>query len=279
MSTPHGHNLDPQILALKGALFDTLPPPKPLKGRAVDHDVLSLDSGLFDTLPPPPPMGMLRDSLAPIVEAEMRGDLPAVEVPVRRFGAAGVIGLAAAVGLMAAGLAVRHEAPAAAAPRPIPTITLPEVLIVADIPRPELPAVIEAPAPKQAVTGVRGKVAAAAPAPAPVAAPAPAPDDLAVAMAVAVPPPQRELDASDAARAVSNAARSAKSCLDEGETRTTMSVSVTFAPSGNVTTAKITGGPFLGTATGSCIARALRSAWVRPFAGDAVVVNTTVRVR
>jgi hypothetical protein len=56
-------------------------------------------------------------------------------------------------------------------------------------------------------------------------------------------------------------------------------VSVTFAPSGRVTSARINGGPLVGTPAGGCLAAALRGASVPAFAGEAVTVNTSVRLR
>jgi hypothetical protein len=46
-----------------------------------------------------------------------------------------------------------------------------------------------------------------------------------------------------------------------------------------VTSAVIRGGPFLSTATGSCIALALRGATVGAFDGEPVTVHTSIRVR
>jgi hypothetical protein len=49
-------------------------------------------------------------------------------------------------------------------------------------------------------------------------------------------------------------------------------VTVTFASSGRVTTANVAP-PFAGTPTGSCIARAVRSATVPPFSRPTFQVN------
>ena len=82
-----------------------------------------------------------------------------------------------------------------------------------------------------------------------------------------------------AALAIALAARDAGACLGPDDARTATPVSVTFAPSGRATRATIEGGPFQGTSTGSCIARALRAANVGAFEGSLVTVRTTVRVR
>lgn len=87
------------------------------------------------------------------------------------------------------------------------------------------------------------------------------------------------IDHDAAATAVAVAARRAAACLEPDDLRTTMAVSVVFAPSGQATHAVLRGGPFLGTETGSCIAAALRTARVGPFEGGPVTVNATARIR
>jgi hypothetical protein len=54
-------------------------------------------------------------------------------------------------------------------------------------------------------------------------------------------------------------------------------VDVTFAPSGRVTTASVRL-PFAGTPVGSCVARVVHSARVRPFARSTLQVAYTYRV-
>jgi hypothetical protein len=56
-------------------------------------------------------------------------------------------------------------------------------------------------------------------------------------------------------------------------------VEAVFAPSGRTTRTSVVGGPYAGTETGACIARALREMHVPAFDGDAVVVTKTVRLR
>jgi hypothetical protein len=91
--------------------------------------------------------------------------------------------------------------------------------------------------------------------------------------------PEHDLSRAAAAIAIAVAARGAARCLEPGDTRTTMSVQVTFAPSGHATSAAVIGGPFLGTATGSCIARALSAARVPPFDAPPVSASTSVHLR
>ncbi|MFT3773260.1 MAG: hypothetical protein QM820_48395 [Minicystis sp.] len=302
MGTQTDRTIDFEVLALNSGLFDTLPPPPPRSaleypGRAVDFEVLSLDSGLFDTLPPP--SRPLYDSLSPVVEDESIDEVPEVgprdtvlpPLPVRRYRVAEVTGASVAIGLMALAMMLRpagDHAAAVSAPRGEPTITVP-IEIVAPRPAPvsdAIPAVV-APAPRKAIAPPR----ADAPQPAPAVAPAvpsiaravpaavPVPNDLVIAPIAALPPADRDLGPTEAARAVSRAARAAGACVDADDARTTMPVSVTFSPSGRVTAARITGGPFLSTEIGGCIARSLRGASVRPFAGAPVTVNASVRIR
>ncbi|MBW2523230.1 MAG: hypothetical protein JRI23_03605, partial [Deltaproteobacteria bacterium] len=64
-----------------------------------------------------------------------------------------------------------------------------------------------------------------------------------------------------------------------GEGTRSVTVTVTFAPSGRVTTAMLAGGAYAGTPTGSCIASAFKGATVPPFEGSFVTVSKTVTLR
>jgi hypothetical protein len=119
--------------------------------------------------------------------------------------------------------------------------------------------------PKPEATAAPPPTATAAPPPTPTAAPPP-------------PPSGNEFDRSAASSAMSAAASRAMSCKGDGPAGTA-SVSVTFAPSGRVTSAKVEGGPFSGTPTGGCIATAFRSATVPPFDGSPITVRKTVSIR
>jgi hypothetical protein len=244
-----------------------------------DHDIFTLKSGLFDTLPPPPPYETLYDSLAPLAAAEVRATLLPPPRP-RRRGLAELAGAGVGVALMLAAIVLRagaHPAPvpavAAAAPPPViaaavvaaPAIAAPKIDEAAPAPAEVAPA----PAPHRPACAVARALPAAAP----------PPDDLATAPAAAPPPSLGDLDTGAAARAIAGAASAAGACLEADDTRTSMSASVTFMPSGRVTTARLTSGPFLGSDVGGCIARALRGASVPPFAGAPVTVNASIRVR
>lgn len=84
----------------------------------------------------------------------------------------------------------------------------------------------------------------------------------------------------DAARAaLDEAAVQAASCRTGDDPAGSATVIVTFAPSGRVTSATVNGKPFAGTATGGCIASAMRRAKVPPFDGEKVTVSKTINVQ
>lgn len=94
-----------------------------------------------------------------------------------------------------------------------------------------------------------------------------------------VEPEVPKFDADAAAGALESAAGRASSCRQASDPSGVALVTVTFAPSGRVTTANISGPPFVGTATGSCIASTLRSAQIPPFTGSHVTVRKKVTIR
>jgi hypothetical protein len=91
--------------------------------------------------------------------------------------------------------------------------------------------------------------------------------------------PGAEFDRAAASAALSAAAGQASACRKEGDPTGSAAVVVTFAPSGRVTSANVNGPPFAGTATGGCIAAAMRRAKVPPFSGAHVTVGKTVVIR
>jgi hypothetical protein len=105
-------------------------------------------------------------------------------------------------------------------------------------------------------------------------------DPAAATPATAEPVVAAEIDRQAAAGALNGAAATAAGCRTDGSEGTVpVTVSVTFAPSGRVTTANIIGGAFAGTSTGGCIARAFKGARVPAFGGGPVTVHKTVLVR
>lgn len=129
-----------------------------------------------------------------------------------------------------------------------------------------------------------GATTAAKPDPGPAASPTPtqtaaAPPPVETAKPAPPPPPAAdEFDRSAASAALNAAAARAMGCKGDGPAGST-SVSVTFAPSGRVTSARVEGGTFAGTPTGGCIATAFRSASVPPFGGSPVTVTKKVSIR
>ena len=90
--------------------------------------------------------------------------------------------------------------------------------------------------------------------------------------------PGTEFDRGAAIAALKSAAAEAASCRKDGDPSGTAILTITFAPSGRVTSANIQGPPFAGTPTGGCIANAMRHAHVPAFSGDRVTVNKTIAI-
>jgi hypothetical protein len=91
--------------------------------------------------------------------------------------------------------------------------------------------------------------------------------------------PGTEFDRASAITALKAAAAEAAACRKDGDPSGTASLTITFAPSGRVTSANIQGPPFAGTPTGGCIANAMRHAHVPAFSGDRVTVNKTIVIQ
>ena len=91
--------------------------------------------------------------------------------------------------------------------------------------------------------------------------------------------PGTEFDRTAARAALASAAAQASACRKDGDPSGTASITITFAPSGRVTSANLQGPPFAGTATGGCIASAMRRANVPAFSGEHVTVTKTIVVQ
>ena len=94
--------------------------------------------------------------------------------------------------------------------------------------------------------------------------------------------PKSKLDAFDAeaaASALNSAASRASACRKPTDPSGVAVVTVSFAPSGRVTSATISGPPFVGTATGSCIAATLRKARMPAFSGSLKTVKKTLTIQ
>ncbi len=189
--------------------------------------------------------------------------------------------------------AVTTEGAPAPAPAPEPEAASPPT-VAADSPRAPTATHAAEPAP-------RGAIAAVEPRPEPRSAPEPAtPPEPSKATSTpaaeappspppAEPPPARpatpsaaegaEFDRGAASAALSAAASEASGCRKEGDPSGTATVTVTFAPSGRVTSATLSGPPFAGTSTGGCIAATLRRARVPAFSGSNVTVSKRVVIQ
>jgi len=121
---------------------------------------------------------------------------------------------------------------------------------------------------KPAASVTEEKPAAAEKPAAPAPKPAPEPAE-----------PGTEFDRAAAIAALKAAAAEASTCRKDGDPSGTATLTITFAPSGRVTSANIQGPPFAGTPTGGCIANAMRHAHVPAFSGDRVTVNKTIVVQ
>ena len=88
-----------------------------------------------------------------------------------------------------------------------------------------------------------------------------------------------DFDRSAASTALGAAAGVASSCRKAGDPTGVAVVHVTFANSGRATRALVEGPPFAGTATGGCIADALRNTKVPPYGGDRVTVTKRVVIQ
>ena len=83
---------------------------------------------------------------------------------------------------------------------------------------------------------------------------------------------------SAAISALGSAAGAASGCKKPDGPTGRGRVSVTFAPSGRVTTAVVSGGPFAGTSVGGCVAGVFRRASVPPFVGSPVTVHKSFSI-
>ncbi len=81
-------------------------------------------------------------------------------------------------------------------------------------------------------------------------------------------------DRSTAARLLSGAASSARSCVDENGPTGSGRALVTFSPTGSVTRVSIDA-PFAGTPVGNCVSNRFRSIRMAPFSGGEVTVGKT----
>ncbi|HET9934168.1 MAG TPA: hypothetical protein VFQ35_25875, partial [Polyangiaceae bacterium] len=97
-------------------------------------------------------------------------------------------------------------------------------------------------------------------------------------VAAEAPPVEAAFDSEATTTALNAAAQRASSCRKQSDPSGVAVVTITFAPSGRVTSANISGPPFAGTETGSCIASVLRGVKVPAYSGDFMTVRKTIQV-
>jgi hypothetical protein len=96
---------------------------------------------------------------------------------------------------------------------------------------------------------------------------------------VSPPRPLPPFDSTAVVAAMQGAVQLAEWCRAQEERAATVRVSVTFAPSGWVTSAQVEGPAYEGTRTGSCVESVFRSVRVSPFGGRPVRVHKSFVVR
>jgi len=139
------------------------------------------------------------------------------------------------------------------------------------------------PAKRAAPATVPPKAAPTSPATAPVVAP---PGESAAAtparpriVSTATKPATAGFNAQAAKLAIDRIVPRLKGCKQAGEPPGSATVTVTFAPTGRVSSAQVTNTRYAGTRTGNCITQRLREARVPEFTGAPVTVKRSVGVR
>ncbi len=120
-----------------------------------------------------------------------------------------------------------------------------------------------------------GVASPSTPTPRPEEAPKPTAD---APPAEAPTPTLPDFDPGAARQALAQGAASAHSCRGPDDPSGVARITIIFAPSGRVTTARIGGPPFQGTPAGSCIAQKFQHLHVPAFAGEAVTITKEVTI-
>ncbi len=127
-------------------------------------------------------------------------------------------------------------------------------------------------------------IAATAPAPTPTPASPPAesaeaPSASSNASQTSPKHAQAGFNAKAAKLAIDKIVPGLKSCKQPGEPPGTATVTVTFAPTGRVSDARVTTTRYAGTRTGNCIAQRLRQARIPEFVGTPQTVKRSISIR
>ena len=107
----------------------------------------------------------------------------------------------------------------------------------------------------------------------------PAADTAAIAPSAVAPAKPAPFSLKAANSSLDRSARAASTCRRGTDPSGVARAVVSFAPTGRVTAAVISGPPFAGTETGSCIARTLRQTVIPEFEGPITTVAKTVEVQ
>lgn len=91
-------------------------------------------------------------------------------------------------------------------------------------------------------------------------------------------PGKSTVDEAVLQQSLAQAAERAKGCHIEGGPTGTVRVSVTFAPSGDVTGAAVQGAAFTNTVEGECIAAKFRALHIPAFTGNEFVARKAVTI-
>jgi len=91
--------------------------------------------------------------------------------------------------------------------------------------------------------------------------------------------PAQHFDSNAANKALAAASYETAKCREPGGPTGLVTVVVTFEPSGKVTSATVSDGPFAGTSSGACIAAALKRATVPPFSGLPGTVSKIIGIQ
>jgi predicted Zn finger-like uncharacterized protein len=276
--------------------------PPPLLAPVAEPPPQSAPVGVAASLPAP--MG---GPAAPEKKSSMVGLIAGVAIGIAIVGGAAIYFLRpppppAAARADTGAATAQPSAVAAVTPTPTPTATptaaptaAPADTAAASATPSATPSAVAAATPADKPAAGGGAKAADKPAPGGAAAPGPVAAAQPAAAAKpdkpADPPPAataapaaapaaggNEFNRGAAASALGAAAGSAKSCKKADGPTGTGRVKVTFAPSGNVTSAVVDGPPFSGTSVGGCVAAAFRGAHVPPFDGAPVVVSKSFTI-
>ena len=275
------------------------PPPASVHARVLAPDTLELTPDTLELAPedlePVESSSLPTETrtalLTPLpTEASVRPSRPRVAHRAWLLVGGVALTLGVAVGVRLRAAEPHREAPASAMVRPRATATVATASAQhADVSAPGAPdGVVTAPDPPNGAVTAPAPVApddvspAASSASKPLAsgeassATASAPAHL-YGEPIAAAADDKPFDAQAASAAITAAFGRAAACRGPNDPTGSVTATLTYAPSGRVTTATVSGA-FAGTPIGGCIASALRGARVPPFSGERLTVRRTTEL-